>query len=176
MTTSLGSFFLAPCSGEGSAHAERLHLSAWLCDHGLARHAHGVARAPSSDILLAHLPASRAPRAQDLGRDAPVPARHHHRVALWPRAHSRLLERASARELVGAGSHGHLASPGAWHLVSLWRWQPRRQTWDQESCGAERAYQSASSLVFWPALRAAAGGVGRVSHAGGLSADSAHAS
>src|SRR5437899_3577642 len=44
MRTSIGSFFLSPSSGDGSAHADRLHLSAWLCDHGLSRHAHGVAR------------------------------------------------------------------------------------------------------------------------------------
>src|SRR5881397_3856422 len=109
MRTSIGSFFLSPSSGEGSTHADRLHLSAWLCDHGLSRYAHGVARAPSSDILLAPLHASRAPRAQDLGRDGPVDASHHHRVALWTRAQSRLLARASPRELVGAGSHGYLA-------------------------------------------------------------------
>ena len=37
-------------------------------------------------------------------------ARHHHCVALWPPAQSRLLERASPRQLVGAGSLGDLAS------------------------------------------------------------------
>src|SRR5205807_2918722 len=176
MSTAIGSFLLSPPSGEGSAHADRLHLSAWLCAPGLARHAHGVARAPASHLLLAHLHASRLSRAQDLGRDGPVDARHHDRLALGTRAQSRLLERASPRELVGAGSRGHLASPGERHPVSLWRWPPRRQTWDQESCGAKRAYQPASSLVFWPALRAADGGVGQLSRAGGFSADFAQAS
>src|SRR6266566_2202758 len=54
MRTSTGSFFLSPSYGDDSAHDDRLHLFAWLCDHSLARHAHGVARAPSSHILLAH--------------------------------------------------------------------------------------------------------------------------
>src|SRR6516225_4654038 len=140
MSTSIGGFFLSPSSGEGSAHADRLHLSAWLCDHGLSWHARRVARAPSAHLLLAHLHASRLARAQDLGRDGPVDARHHYRLALWTRAQSRLLERASPRELVSAGSRGYLASPGERHPVSLWRWQPRRQTRHQESGGAERAY------------------------------------
>src|ERR687888_340810 len=91
MSASIGSFFLSPSSGEGSAQADRLHLSAWLGDPGLARHAHGVARAPSSAMLLAHLHASRAPGAQNVGRDGPVDTRHDHRLALWPRAQSRLL-------------------------------------------------------------------------------------
>src|SRR6266568_4661714 len=122
MRTSLVSGFLSSSSGEGSAHADRLHLFAWLCDHGIARHAHGVARAPSSHLLLAHLHASRLSRAQDLGRDGPVDARHHHRLALWALAESHLWERASPRELVGPGSRGHLARTGEWHPVSLWRW------------------------------------------------------
>src|SRR6266851_1245185 len=170
MRTSIGSFLLYPSSGDGSAYADRLYLSAGLCDHGLSWHAHGVARSPSSHILLAHLHASRLSRAQDLGRDGPVDASHSHRLAFWTLAQSRLLERASPRELVGAGSRGHLASTGERHPVSLWRWQPRRQTRHQEPCGSERAYKPASSVVFWPALRAGDGGVGRVSHAGGLSA------
>src|SRR4029453_7813445 len=95
MSTSIGSFFLSPSSGDGSAHADRLHLSAWLCDHGFSRHAHGVARAPSSHLLLAHLPTSRAPGVQNVGRDGLVDARDHHRLALWTRAQSRLLERTS---------------------------------------------------------------------------------
>src|SRR4029450_3404870 len=175
MRTSIGSFFLSPSSGEGSAHADRLHLSTWLCDHGLSRHAHGVAREPSAYILLAHLYASRLSRAQDLGRDGPVDARHHYRLALWTRAQSRLLERASPCELVGAGSRGHLASPGERHPVSLWRWQPRRHTRHQAYCVAERADQPAPSLVFWPALRPAEGGLGRLSPPRGLSAHSAQA-
>src|SRR5262247_965363 len=92
MSTSTGSFFLSPSSGDGSAHADRLHLSAWLCNHGLSRHAHGVARAPSSHLLLAHLPTSRAPGAQNVGRDGSVDTRDHHRLALWPLAQSRLLD------------------------------------------------------------------------------------
>src|SRR6266511_2610421 len=175
MRPSIGSFFLSSSSGEGSAHADRLHLSAWLGDHGLSRHAHCVARAPSSHILLAHLHASRLSRAQDLGRDGPVDARHDYRLALWTPAQSGLLERTSHRELVGAGSLGHLASPGERHSVSLWRWPPRRQTRHQESCGAERADKQASSLVFWPALRVVDGGVGRLSPPRGLSAHSAQA-
>src|SRR4030095_12149337 len=108
MRTSIASFFLDPSYGDGSAHAARLHLSAWLYDHSISRHAHGVARSPSSHILLAHLHASHLSRAQALGRVAKVAPRHHHRLALWSSAQSRLLERASYRELVGTGSRGHL--------------------------------------------------------------------
>jgi len=117
MGTSIGSFFLYPSYGDGSAHADRLHLSAWLCDCGISRHAHDVARSPSSHILLAHLHASRLSRAQDLGRDGQVDASYPHRLALWTLAQSRLLERASHRELVGAGSRGYLASTGERHPV-----------------------------------------------------------
>ena len=46
---------------------------------------------------------------------------HHHRVALWTPAQSRLLERASHRQLVGAGSLGHLAAAPEWRAVSVWR-------------------------------------------------------
>src|SRR5215831_8747793 len=120
MRTAMGSFFLSPSSGEGSAHADRLHLSAWLCDYGLSRHAYGVARAPSAHILLAHLYASRLSRAQDLGRDGQVDASHHYRVALWTCAQSHLLECASARQLVGAGSRRHLARTGERYPVSVW--------------------------------------------------------
>src|SRR6266850_60130 len=176
MKTFIGSFFLPPSSGEGSVHADRLHLSAWLCDHGLSRHAHGVARSSSSHLLLAHLHASRLSRVQDLGRDGPVDTRHPHRLALWTLAQSRLLERTSPRALVGAGSLGHLASTGERHPAPLWRWQPRRQTRHEESCGPERAYKPASSLVFWPALRAGDGGVGWLSCACGFSAHSAQTS
>src|SRR5262249_40121975 len=124
MRTSTGSFVFSPSSGEGSAHADRLHLSAWLCDHGLSWHAHGVARSPSSHLLLVHLNESRAPGAKNVGRDGPVDARHGHCLALWTPAESHLLERPSPRALVGAGSHGHLARTGERHPVSLWRWQP----------------------------------------------------
>src|SRR5262249_42074807 len=175
MRTSIDSFFLYPSSGDGSAHADRLLLSTWLCDHGLSRHAHGVARAPSSHFLLAHLHASRLSRAQDLGRDGQVDTSHDYRLALWPRAQSRLLERASPREMVGAGSRSHLASAGERLPVSLWRWQPCRQARPQESCSAERMHKQASSLVFWPALRAVDGGVGRLSCACGLSPHCAEA-
>src|SRR5262245_18506657 len=113
MRTSIGSLLLSPSSGEGFGHADRLHLSTWLCDPGLARHAHGVARAPSSHFLLASLHASHLARAQDLGRDGPVDARHYDRLALWTRAQSHRLARASPRELVGPGSRGPLASTGA---------------------------------------------------------------
>src|SRR5205809_6758920 len=51
--------------------------------------------------------------------------------------------------------------------------EPRRQTWHEESCGPERAYKPASSLVFGPALRPVDGGVGRLSCACGFSAHSA---
>src|SRR5262245_9815399 len=175
MRTSIGSFSLYPSSGDGSAHADRLHLSAWLCDDGISRHAHGVARSPSSHILLVHLHASRLSRAQDLGRDGQMDASHPHRLALWTLAQSRLLERASPRELVGAGSRGYLARTVERHPVYIWRWQSRRQTRHQESCRTERAYQPASSLVFWPALRSADGRLGRLSHPRGLSAHSAQA-
>src|SRR6266566_9173530 len=109
MRTSIVCFFLCTPYGNGAAHDDRLHLSAWLCDHGLSRHAHGVARSPSSHLLLAHLHASRLSRAQDLGRDGPVDARHDHGLALWALAQSRLWECASPRELVGTGSLDHLA-------------------------------------------------------------------
>src|SRR5436190_10836730 len=102
MRTSIVHFFLSLPSREGAAHAARLHLPAWLCDHGLARHAHGVARSPSSHLLLAHLPASRLARTPDHGSDGPVDARPHHRLALWARAASRRWERASPRALLGA--------------------------------------------------------------------------
>jgi hypothetical protein len=59
MRTPIGSFFLDPSSGDRSAPAQRLHRSAGLCDPGLARQAHGVARSPSSPLLLAPLHASR---------------------------------------------------------------------------------------------------------------------
>src|SRR5215813_2508711 len=169
MRISIGSFFLYLSYGDGSTHADRLHLSAWLCDPGLSRHAHGVAWSPSAHLLLAHLHASRLARAQDLGRDGPVDARRQHRLALRPLAQSYVLERASPRELVGAGSPGHLARPSERHCVSLWRWQPRRQTWDQESGDAEGSHQPASPLVFWPALRTVDGGMGWLSPASGLS-------
>src|SRR5215471_2984212 len=91
MSTSIGSFFLSPFSAEGSVHADRLHLSARLCDDGLSRHAHGMARAPSSHLLLAHLHPRRAPGAQNVGRDGQVDTHHHHRLALWTLAQSRLL-------------------------------------------------------------------------------------
>src|SRR4029434_6220920 len=157
MSTSTGSFFLSPSSGEGSAHADRLHLSAWLCDHGRARHAPGVARAPSSHLLLAHLPPSRAPGAQNGGRDGPVDARDHHRLALWTRAQSRLLDRPSPRVLVGAGPPRPLAAPCPWRAVSLWRRQSCRHTRYQTSRGAKRAPQPAASLVSRPALRGVGG-------------------
>jgi hypothetical protein len=169
MRTSIGSVFLYSSCGDGSAHADRLHLSAWLCDHGLSRHAHGVARSPSPHPLLADRHASSLSRAQDSGRDGQVDAGHHHRVALWPPAQSGLLERASDRPLVGAGPLGHLAATPQWHPVSVWRRQSCGQTRHQESCGAERAYQPAASLVFRPALRAVDGRMGWVSPAGGLS-------
>src|ERR1043166_858892 len=173
MSTSTGSFFLSSSSGEDSVHAARLHLSAGLCDHSISRHAHSVARSPSSDILLAHLHASGLSRTQDPGRDGQMDAIHHHCVALWSLTQSHLLERASPRELVGSGSLGHLAAPSQWHPVSVWRRQSCRQTRYQESCGAERTHQPASSLVFWPALRPADGGVGRLSPPRGLAAHSA---
>src|SRR5437867_10110147 len=154
MRTSIGSFLFYPSYGDSAAYADRLHLSAWLCDHGISRHAHGVARSPSSHILLAHLHASRLSRAQDLGRDGPVDTSHHHRLALWPPAQSRLLEHASHRQLVGSRCLGHLATAYQWRTVSVWRREPRRQTRHEESRSPERAYQPASSLVFWPALRA----------------------
>src|SRR5262245_3933620 len=86
------------------------------------------------------------------------------------------LECTSARQLVGARSLDDLATTSQWHSVSVWRRQSRRQTWYQESCGAERAQKQTSSLVFWSALRAVDGSLGRLSRAGGLPADFAQAS
>src|SRR5215471_12148272 len=96
--------FPSTSSGDGSAHADRLHLSAWLCDPGVSRHAHRVARSSSPHLLLASIHASRASGATYVGRDGPVDPSDHHRVALRPLTQSRLLERPSARQLVGAGS------------------------------------------------------------------------
>jgi hypothetical protein len=76
---------------------------------------------------------------------------------------------ATLPRVTASFSLGHLASTGERHRVSLWRWQPRRQTWDQESGGAEGSHQPASPLVFWPALCAVDGSMGWLSPAGGLS-------
>src|SRR5215831_573644 len=114
MRYSIGSCFLSAFSGDGTTHADGFHLSAWLCDTGLSRDADRLARAASPHLLLAGLHASRAPRATHLGRDGPMDARHHHRLALWPPAQSGLLERPPARPLVGAGPAGHLAAASAW--------------------------------------------------------------
>jgi hypothetical protein len=92
-------------------HADRLHLCAWFCECGMSRHAHRVARASSPDALLADVHASGAPGTQDLGSEGPVDTRHCHRLALWPLAHSDVLERPSPRELVGTGALGALAGP-----------------------------------------------------------------
>src|SRR5438034_11532820 len=121
-------FFSVPPYGESAAHDDGLHLSPWFCDYGVSRYAHRVARSPSPHPLLADLHASRAPGAKNLGRDGQVDARHHHRMALWAPAQSGLLERASARQLVRAGSLGHLATASEWHPVSVWRRQSCRQT------------------------------------------------
>src|SRR5262249_23931477 len=171
MRHSIGHCFPLLSSGDGATHADDLYLPPWVCDPCLSRQADRLARSASLHLLLAGVHASSVPGATYLGRDGPVDPSVHHRLALWPSAQSRLLERASARSLVGAGSRGHLARTGQRHPVSLWRWQPCRQTWDQASCGAERAHQPASSLVFWPALCVVDGRVGRVSCAGGLACD-----
>jgi hypothetical protein len=73
------------------------HLSAWLCDHDISRHAHGVARSPSPQSLLTHLYASRLARAQNLGRDGQVDPRHH-----LPKRHTAYrTENALFRGMVG---------------------------------------------------------------------------
>ena len=141
-----------------------------FCNCRVSRHAHRVARSTSPHPLLAGFPPSDAPRAQNLGRNGPMDAYHRDRLALWPPAQSSLLERASARQLVGAGSLGRLAAAHQRCTLSVWGWQSRRQTRDQESCGAERAHQPASALVFWPPLRPVARRVGWVSRARELSA------
>src|SRR5262249_52065237 len=135
----------------------------------------GGGRRPSLILRRALLHASRHARAKAFGRDGWVDTRRDHRLALWTPAQSGLLEHPSHRELVGAGSRGHLARPGERYSVSLWRWQPRRQTRHQESGGAERAHKQTSPLVFWPALRVVDGGVGRLSPPRGLSAHFAEA-
>src|SRR5439155_17929716 len=122
-------------------------------------------RPPPPHFLRLHLLQSWPPGAQNLGGDGQVDARHYHRLALWTPAESGLLERASARQLVRAGSLGHLAAARQWHPLSVWRRQSRRQTRYPESYGAERAYKPASSLVFWPALCVVDGRVGRISYA-----------
>src|SRR5262249_645426 len=130
---------------------------------------------PRSNFCSPILHHTAPPGRKTWGREGKVPPCHYHRVALWALAQSRLLERASPRELVGAGSRSHLARPGERHPISLWRWQPRRQTRHQEPCNAERADKQASSLVFWSALRPAVGGMGGLCHSSGLSAYSAQA-
>src|SRR4030095_4859683 len=117
-------FFLCTPYEDGAAYDDRLHLSAWLCDPGVSRYAHGVARAPSPPPLLADLHASRLSRAQDLGRAGQMDARHHHRLALGSPAQSRLLERASHRQLVGAGPLDDLARTDERDPASVWRREP----------------------------------------------------
>jgi hypothetical protein len=175
MRHSIGHCFLAPSSGDGATHADGLYLPPGVCDPGLSRYAHRMARSASPHLLLVGVHASGAPWATYLGRDGPVDPSVHPRLALWSLAQSRLLERASHRRLVGTRARDDLASADEWRPVSLWGWQPRRQTRRQKSYGAERAYQPASSLVFWSALRAVDGGVGGLSRASGLSAHSAQA-
>src|SRR5215831_653218 len=175
MRASIIHFFPCPFSEESSAHEDRLHLFAWLCDRGLSWHAHRMARASSPAALLADLHTSGAPRTPHLGRDGPVDAHHRHRLALRPLAQSDVLERPSPRELVGTGVCGHLAATRQWGAVPVWRWQSCRQTRHQESGGAERPDKPASPLVFWPALCAVDGSLGRLSCTGRLSAHSAQA-
>src|SRR2546423_10622422 len=121
--------FLCTPYRDGSAHDDRLHLSAWLCDHGLSWHAHRVARSPSPHFLLAGLHASCASGAKNPGRDGQVDPSGSYRVALWTPAQSDLLERTFPREMVGAGSLGHLPTTNQWHSLSVWRRQSRRKTW-----------------------------------------------
>ena len=85
--------FLCTLSGDGAAHDDGLHLPPWFCDGRVARPAHHVAWSPSPHFLLAGLHTSGAPRPTHFGRDGPVDARHHHGVALWTLAQSRVLER-----------------------------------------------------------------------------------
>src|SRR5262245_53909025 len=99
-----------PFFGDEAAHDDGLHLPPGLCDCRVSWHAYRVARAPSFHLLLAHLHPSCAPRTKNVGRDGQVDACYHHRLALWTLAQSRVLERASPRELVGAGSPDHLAA------------------------------------------------------------------
>src|SRR5262245_60009103 len=110
MRTSIVRFFLCLFSGDGAAYGDRLYLPAGLCDPGVSQYAHRVAWAPSPRALLADLHTRRCSRTQDARRAGPVDALHHHRVALWPPAESRLLERTSACHVVGAGVLGHLAT------------------------------------------------------------------
>src|SRR5712691_9467634 len=168
-------FLLRILSGDGAAHDDGLPLPPWFCDGGVARPAHHMAWSPSPHFLLAGLHTSGAPRATYLGRDGPVDARHDHGVALWTLAQSRLLEHTSHRELVGPGSLGSLASTDQRWAVSVWRRESCGETRHAEPRRAERAYQSASSLVFWPPLRGVDGGVGRLAPPGGLSAHAAQA-
>jgi hypothetical protein len=106
--------FLCTPYRDGSGYDDRLHLSSWLCDDGISWHAQRVARSPSPHFLLAGLHASGASGTKNLGRNGQVDASHHHCVALWAPAQSGLLEHASARQLVGAGSLGDLAATYQW--------------------------------------------------------------
>ena len=92
----IGYWFRSTSSGDGVAHADGLYLSAWLCDRGVSRYAHRVARSSSPYLLLAGVHASRAAGAPYLGRDGPVDSSDHHRVALGAPAQSGASIMASA--------------------------------------------------------------------------------
>src|SRR5215470_11573272 len=119
MSTSMGSFFLWPSSGDSAAYDDGLHVSARLCDACVSRHTHRVAWAPSPPALLADFHPSGASGPPPLGRDGPMDARHDHRLALWPFAQSRLLACASVGQLAGAGSLDYLATACQWDPVSV---------------------------------------------------------
>src|SRR5262245_35890705 len=126
MRYSMGHCFLSFSCGDGATHDDGLHLPPWVCDPGISRHADCLARSSSPYLLLAGVYASCALGATHLGRDGSMDTSDYHRVALWSFAQSRLLERASVRPLVGAGSHGHFVFSYPWGVVSGWRWQSRR--------------------------------------------------
>jgi hypothetical protein len=91
--------FSSRLSVDDSAHADRLHLFAKLCDARISRYAQRMAQPPSAPVMLADLHARSLPRAQDLGRDGSMDTHH---ITAWRWA--RLLK----------------ATYGNVHLIIMW--------------------------------------------------------
>ena len=96
MRHSIVRWFLSTSSGDGAAHADGLHLPAWICNSGVSRHAHGVARTPSPHLLLAGLakPYTGRTTLEEMARWTPTAITA---WRTWAPYQSSLLERASAR-------------------------------------------------------------------------------
>jgi hypothetical protein len=167
--TSIVSFLLCLPYSDGAAHDNRLHLSTWLCDHDISRHAHGVPQSPSPQSLLAHLYASRLARAQNLGRDGQVaPAT----ITAW--RFGRLLKATywNVHLIVSWLAQGLLAilpPPTNAVLYLFGDGSHANKRGAKNPGGTERAHQPASSVVFWPTLRIVDGSVGWLSRVSRLS-------